>query len=82
MPPGGRRGEPVTKRRKRLWSLLSSSEITSRKYRMAVLSDVYLHAVHMHETSLHREKGIPTQCVDACLSLTLHCSWQLEGMAG
>lgn len=42
MPPGGRRGEPVTKRRKRLWSLVSSSEMTSRKYRIDVLSEVYL----------------------------------------
>ena len=68
MPPGGRRGEPVTKRRKRLWSLLSSSEITSRKYRMAVLSDVYLHANHTHAIDLHREKGILTW-LSQCMSI-------------
>ena len=45
---------------------------------MAVLSDVYLHPGHMHEFDLHREKGILTQLVGACLSQALHCSWQLE----
>ena len=47
---------------------------------MAVLSDVYLHAGHMHETDLHREKGILTQSVNACLLQALRCPRQLEGM--
>ena len=49
---------------------------------MAVLSDVYLHASHMHQTDLHHEKGILTQSLNACLLQALHCPRQLQGMAG
>ena len=42
MPPGGRRGDPVTKRRNLVWSAGSSSDSTVRKCRTAVLLEVYL----------------------------------------
>lgn len=69
MPPGGRRGDPVTKRRKRLWSLLSSSEITSRKWRMAVLSAVYLRNAPPSSERAH-ESGVLTD-TDTLASVAL-----------
>ena len=41
-PPGGRRGEPVTKRRKRRWSPASSSARISSRCRAGALAAVYL----------------------------------------
>ena len=41
-PPGGRRGDPVTKRKKRRWSAASSSVSASSSQRTTVLPAVYL----------------------------------------
>ena len=46
MPPGGKRGEPVTKRRNLVWSAASSSERTVRKCLTAVLFEVYLQDIY------------------------------------
>ena len=69
-PPGGRRGEPVTKRKKRRWSGASKPVSTSKRCFTEVLAAVYLHVCPLQLVS-----GPYEGCKTSQLFLDVSCPW-------